>query len=181
MWEFERYDWSRLRAARSAAGIPAAITELVNATTSEEADAAYWKIDNEVVVQGALFESALPTTRCLTIALHRCTPAARPRVLELLVQLASGEAHPNEIEQGNAGIAGACGRELIAIAGLLFDLIERVGPDEDDLCVDLLGLCARHHHELRERVCWHLRQFTTRSKDSNHEKLVAGWIQELEM
>src|SRR5256885_12610401 len=85
MWEIERYNWSILRASGNASGVPHAIRSLLAAASEDEADRWYWKIDNTVIVQGALYEAALPTIRCLIVGLPICSPYARERVLELLV------------------------------------------------------------------------------------------------
>ncbi|WP_406636676.1 hypothetical protein [Amycolatopsis sp. WGS_07] len=51
--------WNRLRMdVGTAECVPAAIRDLLNAGSAEDADRAYWRLDNGVVVQGRLFESA---------------------------------------------------------------------------------------------------------------------------
>jgi len=65
MWEYRRHKWESLRSAASARDIPETIERLRLAATEEEASNAYWRIDNEVIIQGALFEAALPTAMCL--------------------------------------------------------------------------------------------------------------------
>src|SRR5688572_616100 len=104
MWVKDKYIWANLRSSESASRIPDAILQLQTATTKDDADRAYWKIDNEVIVQGALYEAALPTATCLLSALLNCTDVARPKLLELLFQLGNGEPHPSEIALGNSDL-----------------------------------------------------------------------------
>jgi len=81
MWELERFDWGSLRSVRSAAAVPGAIEALRTADTDDVAKEAYWRIDNEVVVQGELFEAAIATACCLVAALGSCTEASRALAL----------------------------------------------------------------------------------------------------
>jgi hypothetical protein len=179
MWEIDRYDWRNLRAQGTADRVPEAIMQLVRAKTQEEAEGAYWKIDNTVVVQGALHESAVPTARCLVIGLQQCTAAARPRILELLVQLAGGEPSREELARGNDSLARHCVRELYLAAGCFLALFETGTEEEKSFCVDLLGLCAREYPELRSRVHWYLTRYAKGVLNELMRKLVASWIAEL--
>lgn len=99
-WEIEYYDWSQLEANGGALEVPGAIKALESAVTNETALRAYWKIDNTVIVQGAVYSAALPTVRCLLSSLLRSTAVGRPHILELLVQIGGGEAAT--LDAGNA-------------------------------------------------------------------------------
>ena len=66
--ELDRYDWGSLRTcAGTAAEVPAAVAALVAATTEADAEHAYSEtsLDNEVVVQGNLFQAAVPLVSVL--------------------------------------------------------------------------------------------------------------------
>ena len=101
IWERERYDWASLRAMGSAVTVPKALQRILESTNEAEATSAYWLIDNVVVVQGSLYEAALPAAACLVVALAHCGLPARPKILELLVQIGAGKPDPSEIAAGN--------------------------------------------------------------------------------
>jgi hypothetical protein len=158
MWLTERYDWSRLRAMESAAGVPAAIQALCCAESKTQSDEAYWKIDNVVVVQGRLFEAALPTAVCLTSSLRICSSVSLSNVLELLVQLGSGVPDPSETRHGHSDLTQLCQRELTREFGSFVSILEEsvLSNRGDDVqhSVDLMLLCALGDESLRDRVIW---------------------------
>lgn len=179
MWEVDRVDWQKVRAGAPALHVPAAISALMSAKTEQDAEAAYWRIDNTVVVQGSLYEAARPATACLVIALSTVSRVARPWLLELLVQIGGGEVSPTEIAEGNGDLRTECLRELTHGLALYLEILESGRLDEKTLCVDLLGLCARENPELRERVSWYLNRFAAQDLAPSVRQLVSGWIAEL--
>lgn len=179
MWEIARYNWGVLRASGSAQNIPAAITALLGAATEAEADRAYWQIDNTVVVQGALFEAAVPTAACLAVGLSLCSEAGRGRVLELLLQLCAGEDALEEAQQGGAGLAHQCVGHVILALAQLCSILETGNDEERPYCVDLLGLCARQEPSLRSRVRWYLEQYQQAAPPAQVAELTASWLSEL--
>lgn len=89
-YEIGTVDWSTLRTLtpQMASRVPLAIRALVAAGSEDEANAAYWQLDNQVVVQGQLFEASARLVPVLFAALlAQLAPAARLRVLDLLVDL----------------------------------------------------------------------------------------------
>jgi len=156
MWELERFDWGSLRSARSAAALPDAIETLRTADTDDLAKQAYWRIDNEVVVQGELFEAAFPTACCLIAALGSCTEASRARIVELLFQLATGTPHSSEVARGAVELHHLCRREVLRAAPLIFESFERAPPASLDLWVDLLIVFSEEDKSLAPRVQWYL-------------------------
>jgi hypothetical protein len=178
MWEKDRYDWANLRSSESAIGIPDAILGLQRATTEDEADRAYWKIDNEVIVQGALYEAALPTIRCLLSALLDCTDTARPKIIELLFQLGNGEPDSSEIALGNIDLDSLCRREVWRGTPLFFDAIEKANPDWLDLCVDILIICADEDSSLKPRIAWYLRRVLSQDIYEGIRELIMNWLKE---
>ncbi|WP_437675391.1 hypothetical protein [Sorangium sp. So ce131] len=180
IWEIERYDWSSLRAAGDASGIPAAIRQLESANAEAEASVAYWKIDNVVVVQGAVYQAALATVPCLIEILLRCTRAARRQVLELLVQIGSGEESESELAHGEVDLIQRCLRELSRGVAIYLHILESSSdPDERALCVDLLGLSCRADGELRERVSWYLSRLRSEKISEGLQSLMSSWFEEL--
>lgn len=115
----EAVDWPSLRTdSGSGAGLPQAFEDLFTATSKEAADDAYWRIDNEALVQGELYEAAVPTLEVL-LSMASTVPSGPPRgsVAELIQQIVFGEPHPSEVELGNADIANAC--KSLAFGGSL--------------------------------------------------------------
>lgn len=178
-WEAERYNWSRLRAAGSASGVPKALVSLQSATSEQEAQEAYWNIDNTVVLQGSLYEAALPATACAVGILPRCTAVARPWCLELLVQLGSGQPDPSELVAGNTNLRELCIHELCRGVAIYFDLLENGNDIERGWCVDLLGLCARVDSSLKSRFKWNLERMLMEPINDELRKLSDNWLQEL--
>jgi len=156
MWELERFDWGSLRSAGSAAAIPSAIEALRTAGSEDAAKQAYWRIDNEVIVQGELFEAAVPTACCLVAALGSCTEASRARIVELLFQLATGTPHSSEFARGARELHHLCRREVLRAAPLIFESFERAPPESLDLWVDLLIVFSEEDKSLAPRVQWYL-------------------------
>jgi hypothetical protein len=175
-WEPDRYDWASLRAQGAGEQVPAALRALQEASVDEEAERAYWRIDNTVVLQGALYEAALPTITCGLVILQRCTPVARPWILELLVQLGGGKPAPDEVALGNTELRNLCLVELARGEAVYFDLLENGSECERRHCVDLLGLCATRDPLLRERVLWYFRKLLTLNISEGLAGLIDNWI-----
>lgn len=179
-WELDRHQWNTLRAAGTAVDVPLAIEALQSATTEEAAVDAYWRIDNVVVVQGAVYEAALAATQCLLSSLLQCTEVARPHILELLVQIGSGEASESEVVAGNSSVVEMCLGELVRGFPIYAHLLEHSSRTEERAyCVDLLCLCARHQAADHDRVVWYLRRVMTGEAPGELKRLVENWLQEL--
>lgn len=181
-WEIQSYHWSSLRANGDSAAIPAALVALQHASSEQDALRAYWQIDNVVVVQGALFEAALPTANALLIGLTSCTLTARPHLLELLVQLTSGETAPSEIDHGNDQLAARCRGVLPGGLSVLLALLESGGPAEREHCVDLLGICAQGTPSARAQVVRHLTRLVgcAEGVTASLIGLAQSWLEALE-
>jgi hypothetical protein len=106
----EAVDWPSLRTdSGSGAGLPRAFENLSTVTSKEAADDAYWRIDNEALVQGELYEAAVPTLEVL-LSMASTIPSgpARRSVAELIQQIVFGVPHTSEVELGNADLAKTC-------------------------------------------------------------------------
>lgn len=121
-------DW---RAARTAVGdaiaVPQAIADLFAASTEEAAKSAYWShLDNEVVVQGQLYEAAgLVIAPILTeLSADSLSPASRYRAVELLVEIALGAPHPSEEESGGQHLREFCIGQLRRGLWTLYALLD---------------------------------------------------------
>jgi hypothetical protein len=178
--ELARHAWASLRAAGPASDLPGALRALATADTAEAADAAYWRLDNHVLVQGALHQAAEATAAAAVIALSGATVAGRARLLELLGQIGAGQAAPEEVAAGNTGLADRCLGEIargfpiyVAILGAARD------PDEIASAVDLIGLAARADATLKERARHYLEQARQKTLPGGLHKLMESWIDEL--
>lgn len=178
-WECDRHDWTHLRAMVNARLIPHALERFQTCANEQEADRAYWMIDNNAIVQGSLYEAALPATTCLVIALANASSVARPKILELLQQLGSGRPDPSEMAIGNDQLQQACLRELSKGLALYFSILESGVQDERILCIDLLGLCATSDSSLNEQVIWYYEKTKAMQPGESINRLIDGWINEL--
>ncbi|HEY0683286.1 MAG TPA: hypothetical protein VGD45_13215 [Steroidobacter sp.] len=160
-----RFDWKSLRAAGSAEGVPAAIERLRDAKTSEEATRAYWRIDNTVIVQGALYEAAEHTVPCVLSVLSDCTESARPWALELLFQLGAGGTHRVELQAGNKDIDERCRAAVKLGVAMYFYYLEHGAPEESGFCADLIELCARDDEPIALRGRWWLKRLIGTTQD----------------
>jgi hypothetical protein len=85
------------------------VARLVEAQTEDEIEDAYWQLDNHVVVQGQVLESALPLVPVLlALLLGELSSSARVRVLDLLFEIYGSSPHERELEARNTGISEAC-------------------------------------------------------------------------
>jgi hypothetical protein len=107
--ELSRHDWGSLATVEGTAdGVPAAVAALVAATTREEAKHLYSEssLDNVVVVQGNLFQAAVPLVSVLCAALADELPvAAHQQVLRLIAEIVRGDTHYSEVEAGRPDLA----------------------------------------------------------------------------
>ncbi|HEV7974236.1 hypothetical protein [Amycolatopsis sp.] len=125
----ESVEWARLRGGPgTAAGVAEALTALADAESEKDATKHYWQIDNTVVVQGSLYESALPAVRAaFALLVGPLSIEARYRVVEVLVEIAGGETAQAEVEAGNADLAERCRAELREGLWLFYGLL--LDPD----------------------------------------------------
>jgi hypothetical protein len=135
------------------------------AAESEEALAAYWRLDNEVVVQGRMYPLVvcLVPIRGLVLALRQGSAVARRHVVELLAEFALGSGH-EDLDEPDLVVTGveAEMRRLGAIlSSLLWDAdvrvrraafeILRVTPGEDDKLVFVAQvLCSDEDQRIRD-------------------------------
>src|SRR5262245_29410747 len=97
--ELGSWEWPQLRIIdRDAAHVPDALRDLLQCETADEAEAAYWRIENSVVVQGQVFSAAPATVSTLVAALSSGT---LPRwvtisALELIFWMVNSGPHEGE-------------------------------------------------------------------------------------
>jgi hypothetical protein len=98
----------RLELARhvggTAADVPAAVARFLAATTEYYYSES--SLDNVVVVQGNLFEAAVPLVSVLCAALTEDLPdAARREAVRLIAEIVNGDVHQSEVAAGRADLA----------------------------------------------------------------------------
>lgn len=172
VWEVQRHDWSALRADR----VPEALYALARATNEQEGAAARGIIESTVAVEGALYAAAVPTTACLLAVLQRCSSAARPHVLEILVELGSGEPAPSEVMAGRQGLQEACREELSKGLSIFLSVLE-IGTEKERMyCIDLIGLCCQREPAFGPRVVWYFEKLLTEPVSESLKDMVQTWL-----
>jgi len=134
-------DWSSLRElSGDARRVPEAVEALAAADSEAAADKAYWRLDNRVVVQGQLFESALPLVPVLLALLAGdLAEPARASILELLFQIAAGEPDESELLHGNQDLGVRCKTEVAKGLWLFYVDLLRPIPAVRRLALELIG------------------------------------------
>lgn len=175
----DTFDWRNLRSADSSIKLPEAIQTLVTADNDDELDRAYWSIDNESVVQGILFQSALAVVCCLPLALHDCKAIAKPYILELLVQLTSGIPAQTEIALGNADLLKNIRSEVSKYISTFLQILDDGNEVEKSLCIDIVGICALEDSSLKPIVKEKFDSLKGDFENDGVNKLIDNWLIEL--
>lgn len=108
--EIRRHAWAKLRVADNRPlDVPEYLEGLIESSTEDDAEGYYWGLENEVVVQGQLFDAAVPVVSVILAALgDELSRPARLWLLELLFQIVNGESHADEVEHGVADLGERC-------------------------------------------------------------------------
>jgi len=150
-WEIGRHNWSALRALESAAHIPLAIRSLIKSSSEDAARIAYRQIDNTVVVQGSLYESAVATATCLVMALPLATDSGRERILGVLCEIVGGDAVSGEADD----LGWRCRCEISRGVPLYLTFIENGSRMERLYCCDLLSILCEFEVGISARVLYY--------------------------
>lgn len=136
----DKIAWRKIRSLPgSSEYVPEAVNRLMSARTEEEAEEAYWQLDNRVVVQGQLFEAAKWIVAPLMISLPRLiSPCVRIRVVNLLVEISLSQPDVSEEKSGNAALASDCLQELRRGLWILYSLLDDASPSVRVGVLDLL-------------------------------------------
>jgi hypothetical protein len=111
----EKYDWAKLFISTGdARSIPERICGLISAANEPEAKHWYFLLEDYVVVQGGVYEAALPSIDLLITALKYCTISgvATAYIYELFYQILHGVADVDAIRRGNCFEVDKC-KELV--------------------------------------------------------------------
>jgi hypothetical protein len=109
-------NWSEKNVASGrATHVPQALADLVS-PDEEVRHRAYWRLDNEVVLQSDLFEGAYFVISFLLEFLDDKVAHGRDRIYDLLYEIASGYAPPevlcHTLEGDTVPLNAACDREV---------------------------------------------------------------------
>ncbi len=107
----EKYDWSRLfTSTGDACAIPERLRGLISAATEPEALHWYNLLEDYIVVQEGVYESALPSIDVLLAAINNCqiTNIAIVYIYDLIYQVIHGVTALDAIRRGNSGESDAC-------------------------------------------------------------------------
>ncbi len=163
LWELDRVDWSALRAeGGNAAGVPAALKALCVASSEEEAAAAYWRIDNVVVVQGRVYQAAEYVVPVALQLLLAESPTVQRRALELLIQITGGTTDPQELAVSNLDVAARCRHAAKRGLELVYALVGSSNAQVRDRSVELLD----YVEDDADRLVWTLRRLAEVEADS---------------
>jgi hypothetical protein len=99
MWYSNIEKWDNLEAASNPSRVPEFIDLIIHAKTEEEAEEYYWGIDNTVILQGTLYESAVPTLY-LVLEKIRCSELpGRNYLIQFIEQVALSENYESKIKK----------------------------------------------------------------------------------
>jgi hypothetical protein len=136
-------NWESLRTIVSDASmIPSAVEALSEALRPEEVEAAYWRLDNHVVVQGQIFDSALALIPVLLALLAGAlAEPVRASILELLFQILVGTPDHTEIDRGLLNLAEECRTEIKKGMWLFYSDLFSTEPSVRKVAMELVVEC----------------------------------------
>ena len=131
--------WKEYDAINGADDVGDAIVELLAAHDAAEAESAYWKLENRIVVQGTVYGAAVPATQILMSSLLDELPLpVRISILDLFFQILAGaslDANRNLVEQCrakiNEGIWLIVKEFVFGARDAARDILERLDTDID--------------------------------------------------
>lgn len=193
----EMFKWDELRTATSLIRLPASLEKAQNSSRLpralkvfqysddyEELHSAYWNIDNNAILQGALYQSSYPVVCCLLeifdakkLGENKC--AARPFILELLEQFCAGFPAPSEVELGNSDLSKNIIAEILKFTPQFLQILENGDDSEKVLCVDILGACSSKDPALRLKVRQAFIQLKDSFKNPVSNELLENWLDSL--
>lgn len=145
--ELARVDWSKLREIRCSFGerfvsadyIPSVMKGILNAKTSEEVEKLYWKIENNVFVQGQLFEAAEYLIPVLIASLMEVKEEfIKIWILELIFQIVAGVPDQSEIALGNSGLGERCRAKAREGLWILYETLVNENSNNSELAFEIL-------------------------------------------
>lgn len=168
-------DWASLRTSSGTAeNVPLAIETLVTADTEPSAREAYWRLDNEVVVQEQLFEAA-PALVPVILALLAgpLSALARYHLIELLLQIGGGVPHEEALARGSTDLGDRCREHLREGLWLLYGMLMDESVDTRSAAVQLIADAETDRARLRQV----LQVVAAQDPDGETRRLAANLLQ----
>lgn len=166
--------WSDLSTATGdARDVPAAIRDLSLASSDAEAQAAYWRLDNVVAVQGSVFEAAPFVVEALLRVALRGGSLQRRWSLELLLQLAGGWTETGEEARLGRDLAADCRQRLRRGIEALYLLAADDDRDVRELAVEIVRNVEDRQDVFELRLEWMIGQPVDPEERSFLEHLLA--------
>lgn len=154
--EIAKHEWSSLHSFHgSSDDLPDAIRALVYAESIDEAEAAYWRLDNVTILQGRLSQSSAAVASSLTCGLHSASGPGRSYILDLLAQISGGYEDHVDIESVGPISRQICMEGIIAGFDTYCAILNSEGNSS---CVDLVLMCGLFDLELRSKAVDTLRR-----------------------
>ena len=174
----EHINWSELRQAHGDAGhVPTALKGLISSDETEQ-EASYWKLDNHVVLQGDLYESAFYVIPFLLELLESGITNGRNYVYDLLFEIANGYA-AEEVSCNYQGesldLTEACKRSVLTGINLYLNEVANIGSESRENALDLIVSLESSSNDILSR----LMQILDDEKDSDFRDHLNEAISEL--
>lgn len=159
----EKIEWGKLEHAHGTAEhVPSAIRGLVSESAAERKES-YWKLDNNVVLQSDLYESAFYVIPFLIKILKSESQLGREYVYSLLYEIANGSA-PDDITIEHAGeqlpLTMACRKEIASHIEVYLSEIESESSNYRHDALELLCVLP----EQKKYILSRLKQLTDDTK-----------------
>jgi len=170
--EISRHDWRALRTFEGdGSHLPGALRRLAAARTTAEAGAAYWEIDNVVVIQGRLSQSASAVVCCLMSALATAAPPARDEIVSLIALIANGYDEHVDIDAVGPVRLAEIRQEVTRGFVFFAELLETTGHAA---CIELVAVCGLTDPLLRERAGYVLEAAARLPKPARFSQVLAN-------
>ena len=134
----DQYDWGSLRTSTGdACDIPNRLCKLVYSTTEDEARKWYDLLEDYIVVQGGVYDAALPSLNVLIVALmhYKPTVIATTYIFDLVFQVVDGTADLDTIRNGRGAVVDEC----IQVVKDNLSLLQSRSCAESELTLNLIN------------------------------------------
>jgi hypothetical protein len=174
--ELKRIEWSKLRTANGfAEEVPSSLSGLLASTDMESALEAYWRLDNEIVVQRTLYEVAEFVVPILLSKVQSASDLAKERILDLLVQLAAGTTSRSEEALGNFNIEIRCRSQMRYGIAIFYHLLEHQSSSIRNISLEILELIE----EDTRRLSWFLNQIIKNDPNDHVREIAISILQSM--
>jgi hypothetical protein len=170
-------DWASLHVdGGDATSVPDALLELAAATDETAAAEAYWKLDNNVVVQGEVFDSAAALIPAILVLLTGdIATEARVRLLDLMIEMHGAETHPSESARSGSKASDECTRLIREGLWLYVAAASDASPSVRRSAVDLIAAVVGPDSDVRAKF---LRAWAQSDPDVEVRSTAEWWLRQ---